>query len=107
MEPDPVIAAVASCRTAWKLQFAARADAYRALGQWDRHLKIMNDLQANKITLAEAKAAWPATTAKAAENVAAFRSHRQGADGSKDRCAVEAAASRPQGRRTCASAPRR
>lgn len=95
VEPDPVIAAVASCRTAWKLQSAARADAYRALGQWDRHLKIMNDLQANKITLAEAKAAWPATTAKAEEHVAAFRATDKARAALQDRCAVDAAASGP------------
>ena len=96
VEPDPVIAAIASCRTAWQLQFAARADAYRALGQWDRHLKIMNDLQANKITIAEAKAAWPATTAKAEQYVAAFRATDKARTASKDRCAVEAAASGPK-----------
>ena len=96
VEPDPVIAAIASCRTAWQLQFAARADAYRALGQWDRHLRIMNDLQANKITIAEAKAAWPATTAKAEQYVAAFRATDKARTASKDRCAVEAAASGPK-----------
>jgi hypothetical protein len=94
--PDPLVAAVASCRTAWALQSAARADAYRSLSQWDRHLKIMNDLQANKITLAEAKAAWPATTEQAAENVAAFRSADKAFAASKDRCAVDAAATGPK-----------
>jgi hypothetical protein len=66
------------------------------LSQWDRHLKIMNDLQANKITLAEAKAAWPATTEQAAENVAAFRSADKAFAASKDRCAVDAAATGPK-----------
>jgi hypothetical protein len=56
-EPDPMVQAVASCRAKWGLQSAARADAYRSLSQWDRHLKIMNDLQAGKLTLAQAKAA--------------------------------------------------
>ena len=108
VEPDPVIAAIASCRTAWQLQFAARADAYRALGQWDRHLKIMNDLQANKITIAEAKAAWPATTAKAEQYVAAFRATDKARTASKDRCAVEAAASGPKADavRQCAASMR-
>jgi hypothetical protein len=96
VEPDPVIAAVASCRTAWRLQFAARADAYRAIGQWIRHLQIMNDLQANKITLAQAKAAWPATTAKAEEYVAAFRAADKARAASKERCAVDAAAAGPE-----------
>ena len=96
VQPDPVIAAVASCRTAWRLQSAARADAYLALGEWDRHLKIMNDLQANKITLAEAKAAWPATTAKAVEHVAAFRAADKARATAKDRCAVDAKASGPK-----------
>ena len=96
VEPDPVVAAVASCRTAWALQSAARADAYRALDQWDRHLKIMNDLQADKITLAEAKAAWPATTAKAEEHVAAFRATDKARAASQERCEVDAAASGPE-----------
>ena len=89
-------------------QFAARADAYRALGQWDRHLKIMNDLQANKITLAEAKAAWPATTAKAEQYVAAFRATDKARAASKDRCAVGAAASGPKADavRQCAASMR-
>jgi hypothetical protein len=96
VEPDPLVAAVASCRTAWKLQSAARADAYRSLTQWDRHLKIMNDLQAGKITLAEAKAAWPATTEKAAENIVAFRNAEKARAAAKDRCAVAAGASGPK-----------
>ena len=95
VEPDPVIAAVASCRTAWRLQSAARADAYRAIGQWIRHLQIMNDLQANKIRLAQAKAAWPATTAKAEENVAAFRAADKARAASQERCGVDAAATGP------------
>ena len=96
VEPDPLIAAVASCRTAWKLQAAARAEAYRSLTQWDRHLKIMNDLQAGKITLAQAKAAWPATTEKAAENIVAFRNSDRARAAVKDRCAVDAGASGPK-----------
>ena len=99
VEPDPVIAAVASCRTAWRLQSAARADAYRAIGQWVRHLKIMNDLQANKITLAQAKAAWPATTAKAEENVAAFRAADKARAASQDAVCGRRRGHRPRGRR--------
>ncbi|WP_344942202.1 hypothetical protein [Terrabacter ginsenosidimutans] len=89
---DPVAQAVASCRTRWDLQAAARDDAYRSLSQWDRHLDIMNDLQAGKLTLAQAKAAWPATTEKAAENIVAFRTADKALAASKDTCAVDAAA---------------
>ena len=91
-EVDPLAQAVASCRAKWGLQSAARADAYRSLSQWDRHLKIMNDLQAGKLTLAQAKAAWPATTEKAAENIAAFRAADQALAARKDACAVDAGA---------------
>lgn len=89
---DPVAQAVASCRAKWALQSAARADAFRSLSQWDRHLAIMNDLQAGKITLAQAKAAWPTTTVKAADNVAAFRASDKALAASKDTCAVDASA---------------
>jgi len=91
-EVDPVALAVESCRAKWALQSAARADAYRSLSQWDRHLKIMNDLQAGKLTLAQAKAAWPATTEKAAENIVAFRAADKALGASKDTCAVDASA---------------
>ncbi|KRF38069.1 hypothetical protein [Terrabacter sp. Soil810] len=91
-EVDPIVKAVASCRAKWALQSAARADAYRSLSQWDRHLKIMNDLQAGKLTLAEAKAAWPATTEKAADNIVAFRAADKALAASKDACAVAAGA---------------
>ena len=87
---DPVAQAVASCRAKWDLQSAARADAYRSLSQWDRHLAIMNDLQAGKLTLAQAKAAWPATTEKAPENIVAFRTADKALAASKDTCAVDA-----------------
>jgi hypothetical protein len=93
---DPLVAAVASCREAWTLQATARNDAYRSLRQWDEHLKIMNDLQANKITLTQAKAAWPKTTEKAAENVATFRAADKALAASKDRCAVDASAAGPK-----------
>lgn len=89
---DPVAQAVASCRAKWDLQSAARADALRSLSQWDRHLDIMNDLQAGKLTLAQAKAAWPATTEKAAENIVAFRTADKALAASKDSCSVDASA---------------
>lgn len=104
-EPDPMVQAVASCRAKWGLQSAARADAYRSLSQWDRHLKIMNDLQAGKATLAQAKAAWPATTEKAADNIVAFRAADKALAASKDACAVEAGATGAQAEavRACAA----
>jgi hypothetical protein len=108
VQPDPVIAAVASCRTAWRLQSAVRADAYRSIGQWQRHLEIMNELQANKITLAQAKAAWPATTARAEEFVAAFRAADKARAAAQGRCAVDAAATGPKADavRRCAASMR-
>jgi hypothetical protein len=70
---DPLAAAVADCKVAWKLQTAATAAAWTSLSQWNTHLDIMNRLQAGKLTLAKAKELWAPTTAKAPENVAAFR----------------------------------
>jgi hypothetical protein len=104
-EADPIVAAVASCRTKWGLQSAARADAYVSLGQWARHIAIMNDLQAGRITLAKAKALWPATTEKAAENIAAFRAADKALSASKDTCAVDASATgaEAQAVRSCAA----
>lgn len=89
---DPLTAAVASCRTKWGLQSAARADAYLSLGQWGRHLAVMNDLRAGKITLAKAKVLWAETTVKAIENVAAFRAADKAFTASKDGCTVDASA---------------
>lgn len=89
---DRVAQAVASCRAKWTLQSAARADADRSLSQWDRHLDIMNDLQAGKLTLAQAKAAWPATTEKAPENIVAFRNADKALAASRDTCTVDASA---------------
>lgn len=91
-EADPMAAALASCRTKWGLQIAARDDAARSLAQWDRHLAIMNDLQAGKIDLATAKQQWPITTEKAADNIVAFRQADAALQASKDACAVDAAA---------------
>lgn len=93
---DPLTATVASCGAAWKVQTAARNDAYRALGLWDRHLAIMDALQDGRITLARAKADWPATTAKAPETVAAFRATDRALASSPGRCAVDAAATGPR-----------
>ena len=106
--PDPVTAAVAACRTAWRVETTARNDAYRALGQWDRHLAIMDALQAGRITLAKAKADWPATTAQAKENVAAFRATDRARAGSTARCAAPDAATdqRADALRQCAASLR-
>ncbi|MCU1538487.1 MAG: hypothetical protein JWP82_2838 [Humibacillus sp.] len=90
--PDALTAAVAACRTAWRAETTARNDAYLALGQWDRHLAIMDALQAGRITLAKAMADWPATTKQAKENVAAFRATDRARAGSTARCAVPAGA---------------
>lgn len=104
-EPDPIVAAVDSCRTKWGLQSAARADAYLSLGQWGRHIAIMNDLQAGRISLARAKELWPATTEKAAENIAAFRAADKAFVASKGSCAVDASATgaEAQAVRSCAA----
>ena len=48
-----------------RLQSAARADAYRALSEWDPHLEVVELNLRPTITLAEAKTASPATTAEA------------------------------------------
>lgn len=85
-------AALASCRTKWGLQIAARDDAARSLAQWDAHLAIMNNLQAGKIDLPTAKQQWPLTTEKAADNIVAFRQADAALQASKDSCAVDAAA---------------
>jgi len=94
-EVDPLAAAIASCRTAWGLQTAARNAAWRSLGEWDRHLDIMNNLQARKISLATAKAQWPATTANAPANIAAFHTADKAFTTSEARCAADASATGP------------
>ena len=106
--PDPLVAAVASCRAAWQVQTAARNDAYRALGLWDRHLAIMDALQAGQITLAKAKADWPATTAQAPQTVAAFRTTDRALSSSTGRCTVDATATGPRADalRQCSAAMR-
>jgi hypothetical protein len=91
-ESDTMTAAMESCRKAWGLRVAARDDAAAALGLWNRHLAIMNDLQAGKIDLATAKARWPATTAEAPAKIAAFHSADQALSASTEACAVDAAA---------------
>jgi hypothetical protein len=92
---DPLAAAVTSCRTKWGLQSAARADAYLSLGQWGRHIAVMNDLRAGKLSVARAKTLWAETTVKAEENVAAFRAADKALTASKDGCNVDASATGP------------
>jgi hypothetical protein len=87
--------ALADCRTQWRLQSAALSDADRSLSQWRRHLAIMNDLQAHRISLATAKAEWPATTAKAPDNVAVFRSADRALAASGARCSVDGSTTGP------------
>jgi hypothetical protein len=87
---DPLAAAVADCKVAWKLQTAATAAAWTSLSQWNNHLYIMNRLQAGKVTLAKAKELWVPTTTKAAENVAAFRTADQALTSAKVACKAPA-----------------
>jgi hypothetical protein len=95
-EADPMAAAVASCRTAWGLQSAARNYAWTSLAQWNQHLQIMNNLQAGKIDLPTAKTQWPLTTKGAADNIVAFRNADKSLGESKDACAVDASATGPE-----------
>lgn len=87
---DPLAAAVADCKVAWKLQTAATTAAWTSLSQWNNHLYIMNRLQAGKVTLAKAKELWVPTTTKAAENVAAFRTADQAFTSAKVACKAPA-----------------
>lgn len=103
--PPQLAAAVSSCRTQWRLYATALSDADRSLSQWRQHLKIMNDLQAGRISLATAKAQWPYTTYKAGDNVIAFRSADAAVTAYPDACSVDDSAT---GRaasaiRTCAA----
>lgn len=103
--PPQLAAAVSSCRTQWGLYSTALSDADRSLSQWRQHLKIMNDLQAGRISLATAKAQWPYTTYKAGDNVIAFRSADAAVTAYPDACSVDDSAT---GRtataiRTCAA----
>lgn len=106
---DPTGAALAagieSCREAWQLRSAALSAAAKSLGEWGTHLAIMNELQAGKITLATAKARWPATTANAPANIKAFRDADAALAASKAACAApDAAITGPEADalRTCA-----
>jgi hypothetical protein len=90
--PPEVAAAVSSCQARWRLESAALAGADRSLSLWRRHLDIMNQLQAGRISLATAKAQWPSTTYKAAESVAGFRSADAALKASPETCAVDRAA---------------
>jgi hypothetical protein len=103
--PPQLAAAVSSCRTQWGLYSTALSAADRSLSQWRQHLKIMNDLQAGRISLATAKAQWPYTTYKAGDNVIAFRSADAAVAAYPDACSVDDSAT---GRtataiRTCAA----
>ncbi len=93
--PPQLAAAVSSCRTRWRLQSAALSAADRSLAQWRRHLEIMNELQAGRISLATAKAQWPYTTYRAADNVTAFRTTDAARAASSTTCAVDDSATGP------------
>lgn len=90
--PPKLAVAVRSCQAQWRLQSVAFADAARSLEQWRRHVEIMNDLQAGRISLATAKAQWPYTTYKAGPIETAFRSADAALAASPDTCAVDESA---------------
>ena len=81
-------ASVASCATAWQLQDAATRSAAVALGEWGAHIEIMSRLQARQISLATAKAQWPATTAQADPHVKGFRANDRALTESQTSCVV-------------------
>lgn len=89
---DPLAASIASCRESWQLRSAARAAAATSLGEWNAHIAIMNRLEAGQITLATAKAQWPATTRNAPANITAFRKADAALAASNASCAVPPAA---------------
>ncbi|WP_353508231.1 hypothetical protein [Intrasporangium sp.] len=89
---DPVAAQVENCRNGWQLQAAATNAAATVLAEWDAHLDIMNNLQAGKTTLAQAKKDWGPTTANAPAHIAAFHAADQAFTSSKLRCVKPAAA---------------
>ena len=89
---DPVAAQVEACRKGWQLQAAANKAAATVLAEWDAHLDIMNNLQAGKTTLEQAKKDWAPTTANAPQHIAAFHAADQAFTSSKLRCVKPAAA---------------
>ena len=89
---DPLAAQVEDCRSGWQLQAAASAAAATVLAEWDAHLEIMNNLQAGKTTLEQAKKDWAPTTANAPQHIAAFHAADQAFTSSKLRCAAADAA---------------
>jgi hypothetical protein len=89
---DPVAAQVEACRSGWQLQAAASKAAATALAEWDAHLDIMNNLQAGKTTLEQAKKDWAPTTANAPQHIAAFHAADRAFTSSKLRCAKPDAA---------------
>ena len=89
---DPVDAQVEDCRSGWQLQAAASKAAATVLAEWDAHLDIMNDLQAGKTTLEQAKKDWGPTTANAPQHIAAFHEADRAFTSSKLRCVAPDAA---------------
>lgn len=93
---DPVAAKLDSdaqaCRQAWQLQGAATNAAAVSLAEWRNHVDIMNRLQSGRISLAKAKAEWPATTAQASPHVKAFRAVDQAYTSAGVPCAAPAEA---------------
>lgn len=89
---DPVAAQVEDCRSGWQLQAAANKAAATVLTEWDAHLDIMNNLQAGRTTLEQAKKDWAPTTANAPQHIAAFHTADRAFTTSKLRCVAPGAA---------------
>lgn len=83
---DPVAAKVEQCRSGWQLQAKAARAAATSLREWDKHLDIMNALQAGKISLARAKKDWAPTTAQAPQHIAAFHAADRAYRSAKQGC---------------------
>lgn len=83
---DPVVAQVAACREGWQLQAAAKDRAATVLNEWKRHLDIMNNLQAGKISLAKAKKDWGPTTANASPHIVEFHNADKAYIAAAQRC---------------------
>ena len=102
---DPVAAQVEVCRRGWQLQAAANKAAAAVLAEWDAHLDIMNNLQAGKTTLEQAKKDWAPTTANAPQHIAAFHAADHAFTSSKLRCVkpADATGSAAAALATCAA----
>jgi hypothetical protein len=62
-----------SCRALLSLQQGVLDAARPAMGQWEVHIRAMNQLVAGQITLAQATAFWNSTRVQAARRIQEFR----------------------------------